>query len=50
VQTSRPQFALANKSAVWQEKLVQAENVVVTKRNVLASQLPLISASSGALT
>jgi hypothetical protein len=36
------QFSLASKSRVWQEQIVQAENAVVAKRNVLKSQLPLI--------
>jgi hypothetical protein len=42
IQASAPQFALAIESGLWQKKSVQAETVVVTKPNVLKSQLPLI--------
>jgi hypothetical protein len=34
-------FAIATKNQLWQNRDVQVETVVVTKRNVLKSQLPL---------
>jgi hypothetical protein len=35
-------FAIATKNQLWQNRDVQVETVVVTKRNVVKSQLPLI--------
>jgi hypothetical protein len=35
-------FMIARKNQLWHNKVVQAETAVVTKRNVLKSQLPLI--------
>ena len=42
VLASQPKFALANKHSVRQEKVIQVQVAVSTKRNVLKSQLPLI--------